>query len=81
MDSNYSIVFFIMISRLSVYFLLGTGWRSFSKYSLMGSYRSVAQAISYEVRIFMVLFMIIWFMNRLNLYDFMIGQLIFFYFL
>jgi len=31
--------------------LIGSGWRSNSKYSLLGAYRGVAQVISYEVRI------------------------------
>jgi NADH-quinone oxidoreductase subunit H len=56
-NSNYSIILFVLISGLSIYFLLGTGWSRFSKYSLIGSYRSVAQAISYEVRIFLILFL------------------------
>lgn len=68
--SNYSILILILISGLSIYFLLGTGWTRFSKYSLMGSYRSIAQAISYEVRIFLILFFLIWFSNRFSLLNF-----------
>lgn len=42
-------LFFILFSSLRVYFTIGRGWVSNSKYSVLGSYRRVAQVISYEV--------------------------------
>lgn len=65
--SNYSLILFIILSGLSIYFLLGTGWTRFSKYRLIGSYRSVAQAVSYEVRIFLILFSFSWFTSSYSL--------------
>jgi len=38
-----------------VYFLLGSGWSRVSKYRLIGGYRAAAQAISYEVRMILIL--------------------------
>ena len=45
---NYSLFFFFCISSLLVFPVLLSGWSSNSKYSLIGSLRSVAQSISYE---------------------------------
>lgn len=49
------ILFFLCVSRLNVYTTLAAGWTSNSKYSLLGALRSVAQTISYEVRISLIL--------------------------
>lgn len=49
------VLFFLCISRLNVYTVLLSGWSSNSKYALLGAVRSVAQAVSYEVRIALVL--------------------------
>jgi len=42
--------YFFCLSSLIVYFLMGSGWSSSRKYSMLGGYRSVSQSISYEVR-------------------------------
>ncbi len=46
---------FLCISSLNVYGTLGAGWTSNSKYSLIGALRGVAQTISYEVRMSLIL--------------------------
>jgi NADH-ubiquinone oxidoreductase chain 1 len=56
----YSIIYFFCVSRLMVYFLLGSGWSRVSKYRLIGGYRAAAQAISYEVRMILILLGICW---------------------
>lgn len=48
---KFRIIYIILISRLSVYGILLSGWSSNSKYSLLGAYRRIAQVISYEVGI------------------------------
>nr|YP_010271951.1 NADH dehydrogenase subunit 1 [Myxine fernholmi]UKB88175.1 NADH dehydrogenase subunit 1 [Myxine fernholmi] len=48
-DMNLGLMFILAISSLSVYSLLTSGWASNSKYALMGALRAVAQTISYEV--------------------------------
>nr|WJN56901.1 NADH dehydrogenase subunit 1 [Neoseiulus californicus]WKV28871.2 NADH dehydrogenase subunit 1 [Neoseiulus californicus] len=54
---NYSIIYFMAVSSISVYGVLGSGWCSNSKYGLLGAYRSVAQMVSYEVgMVFMLMF-------------------------
>lgn len=45
---NYSFVIFFCIGSAMVFSVLLAGWSSNSKYSLIGSLRSIAQSISYE---------------------------------
>jgi NADH-ubiquinone oxidoreductase chain 1 len=70
----YGIIFFFCISSLMVYFLLGRGWSSSSKYSSVGSYRAAAQAISYEVSMILMLLGICWLINSLNFLWWNYGQ-------
>nr|YP_001648383.1 NADH dehydrogenase subunit 1 [Indotyphlops braminus]ABC55917.1 NADH dehydrogenase subunit 1 [Indotyphlops braminus] len=48
-DMNVGLLFIMAISSMSSYAILWSGWSSNSKYSLMGALRAVAQTISYEV--------------------------------
>lgn len=52
---KWGILFFLCISRLNVYGTLIAGWASNSKYALLGRLRAIAQTISYEVRIALIL--------------------------
>lgn len=49
------VIIFICVSSLNVYPIICSGWSSNSKYSLLGALRGIAQTISYEVRIALVL--------------------------
>ena len=53
--SFFGVFVFLCLSRLSVYSTLFAGWSSNSKYALLGALRAVAQTISYEVRMVLVL--------------------------
>nr|QKQ14774.1 NADH dehydrogenase subunit 1 [Coccidophilus cariba] len=68
---NFSILFFFCVSSLSVYCLMMSGWSSNSNYSLLGSLRSVAQTISYEVSMFLIMLSFLVMIGSLNLFDFM----------
>ncbi|CAL4042338.1 NADH-quinone oxidoreductase subunit H [Buchnera aphidicola (Takecallis arundicolens)] len=46
---NIGILFFLIMSSLSVYAILFAGWSSNNKYALLGSIRAIAQTLSYEV--------------------------------
>nr|QKV49095.1 NADH dehydrogenase subunit 1 [Proales similis] len=48
LSMNYSLLIFFCVSSIMVFAVLLSGWASNSKYSLIGSLRSVAQSISYE---------------------------------
>nr|QYC36824.1 NADH dehydrogenase subunit 1 [Deomys ferrugineus] len=52
---NLSLLFILALSSLSVYSILWSGWASNSKYSLFGALRAVAQTISYEVTMAIIL--------------------------
>nr|WPN89790.1 NADH dehydrogenase subunit 1 [Metallus sp.] len=51
---NLSILFFLSCISMGVYSIMIAGWSSNSKYSLLGSLRSVAQTISYEVSLVII---------------------------
>nr|WNH21660.1 NADH dehydrogenase subunit 1 [Astrapogon puncticulatus] len=54
-DINLGILFILALSSLAVYSILGAGWASNSKYALIGALRAVAQTISYEVSLGLIL--------------------------
>jgi NADH-quinone oxidoreductase subunit H len=56
---NTSLLFILVISSLGVYGILLAGWSSNSKYALLGSLRSVAQMVSYEVSISLIVIPVI----------------------
>lgn len=63
---EYSLLFFMCCTALRVYRLLGAGWSSNSKYSLIGSLRCVAQTISYEVRLALILLSFVFLTSSYN---------------
>nr|YP_009024438.1 NADH dehydrogenase subunit 1 [Tetraogallus tibetanus]AGS18340.1 NADH dehydrogenase subunit 1 [Tetraogallus tibetanus]AUX81063.1 NADH dehydrogenase subunit 1 [Tetraogallus tibetanus] len=54
-DLNLGLLFLLAMSSLTVYSLLWSGWASNSKYALIGALRAVAQTISYEVTLALIL--------------------------
>nr|YP_009162053.1 NADH dehydrogenase subunit 1 [Ramisyllis multicaudata]AKS48919.1 NADH dehydrogenase subunit 1 [Ramisyllis multicaudata] len=64
---SFSLMFFLCISSLNVYTTLVAGWVSNSKYSLLGALRSVAQTISYEVTMALILIWILLFTSTYNM--------------
>ena len=50
-----SLIFVYIILRINVYPVLFSGWASNRKYALLGRLRSVAQTVSYEVRLALIL--------------------------
>ena len=50
-----ALILIIAAARVGVYGTLGAGWSRNRKYSLLGAVRAVAQTISYEVRITIIL--------------------------
>lgn len=52
---QYGILYFLCVSAINVYATFIAGWRSNSKYALLGAFRGVAQTISYEIRISIIL--------------------------
>nr|BAW20483.1 NADH dehydrogenase subunit 1 [Chaenogobius annularis]BBI56712.1 NADH dehydrogenase subunit 1 [Chaenogobius annularis]BBI56738.1 NADH dehydrogenase subunit 1 [Chaenogobius annularis]BBI56751.1 NADH dehydrogenase subunit 1 [Chaenogobius annularis]BBI56764.1 NADH dehydrogenase subunit 1 [Chaenogobius annularis] len=73
-DLNLSILFILALSSLAVYSILGSGWASNSKYALIGALRAVAQTISYEVSLGLILLSTIIFTGGFTLQAFSIAQ-------
>lgn len=67
-------VFFLCISRINVYATFIAGWYSNSKFSLLGSLRGVAQTISYEVRISLIILTTIICINSIELTKIIMDQ-------
>lgn len=64
---NLSLIFIMTLSSLAVYTILGSGWASNSKYSLIGAIRAVAQIISYEVSLGLIILCIVVLAGNFNL--------------
>nr|YP_009348319.1 NADH dehydrogenase subunit 1 [Otolithes ruber]APY18419.1 NADH dehydrogenase subunit 1 [Otolithes ruber] len=73
-DLNLNILFILAISSLAVYSILGSGWASNSKYALIGALRAVAQTISYEVSLGLILLSTIIFTGGFTLQTFNVTQ-------
>nr|YP_010722358.1 NADH dehydrogenase subunit 1 [Neolamprologus caudopunctatus]WDV10200.1 NADH dehydrogenase subunit 1 [Neolamprologus caudopunctatus] len=73
-DLNLGILFLLALSSLAVYSILGSGWASNSKYALIGALRAVAQTISYEVSLGLILLNAIIFTGGFTLQTFSVAQ-------
>nr|AGS07187.1 NADH dehydrogenase subunit 1 [Myotis mystacinus] len=58
-NMNLSMLFMLALSSLAVYAILWSGWASNSKYALIGALRAVAQTISYEVTLAIIILSIL----------------------
>jgi len=68
-DLNIGILYLFAISSLNVYGIIISGWSSNSKYSFLGSLRSAAQMISYEVSIGLIFINVLLCVGSLSLLD------------
>nr|YP_006303444.1 NADH dehydrogenase subunit 1 [Pseudomyxus capensis]AEK53119.1 NADH dehydrogenase subunit 1 [Pseudomyxus capensis] len=73
-DLNLGILFILALSSFAVYSILGSGWASNSKYALIGALRAVAQTISYEVSMGLILLNAIIFTGGFTLQTFSVAQ-------
>lgn len=65
-DFNLGILYMLAVSSLSTYGILLAGWSANSKYAFLGSLRSTAQLISYELILTSAILLIILFTGSLN---------------
>nr|YP_010949786.1 NADH dehydrogenase subunit 1 [Xenomystax congroides]WMI35677.1 NADH dehydrogenase subunit 1 [Xenomystax congroides] len=73
-DLSLGILFILALSSLAVYSILGSGWASNSKYALIGALRAVAQTISYEVSLGLILLSTIIIAGGFDLKTFNVAQ-------
>nr|QNE85815.1 NADH dehydrogenase subunit 1 [Tipula varipennis]WVH45005.1 NADH dehydrogenase subunit 1 [Tipula varipennis] len=75
---NLGVLFFLCCTSLGVYTVMIAGWSSNSNYALLGGLRAVAQTISYEVSMALILLCFVFLVGDYNLMNFMIYQNIWF---
>ena len=73
-DLNVGVLYLLAISSLGVYGIIMGGWASNSKYAFMGSLRSCAQMVSYEVSIGLVIITVLLCAGSLNMTEIVNAQ-------
>ena len=66
-DFNLGILYLLAVSSLSTYGILLAGWSANSKYAFLGSLRSTAQLISYELILSSAILLVVLLTSSLNL--------------
>uniref|UniRef100_A0AAU6QF16 NADH-ubiquinone oxidoreductase chain 1 n=1 Tax=Gatzara jubilaea TaxID=3114391 RepID=A0AAU6QF16_9NEOP len=71
---NLGLLFFLCCTSMGVYTVMIAGWSSNSNYALLGGLRAVAQTISYEVSMALLLLSLVFMIGSFNLFDFSFYQ-------
>lgn len=73
-DINVGLLFLLAMTSLSVYGIIIAGWATNSKYALLGSMRSAAQTISYEIAMGFCFVGVLMLSKSMNLKDIVLSQ-------
>lgn len=73
-DINIGILYIFAISSLSVYTIIMSGWSSNSRYAFLGTLRSTAQMVSYEVSIGLIIICVLMCASSLNILNIVKSQ-------
>ncbi len=73
-DIDVGLLYIFAISSLGVYGIITAGWSSNSKYGFLGSLRSAAQMVSYEVSIGLIIITVLLCVGSLNLSAMVLAQ-------
>ncbi len=73
-DINVGLMYIFAISSLGIYGIIVAGWSSNSRYAFLGSLRSAAQMISYEVSIGLIIISVLLSSGSLNLSNIVLSQ-------
>jgi len=66
----FGFLFYLCVATIAVYPILRAGWASNSKYTFIGSIRSLAQILSYEISYIFIILAIFLYLLSYNLADF-----------
>jgi NADH-ubiquinone oxidoreductase chain 1 len=69
------VLFFFCCLRFGVYMIIIAGWSSNSRYALLGSLRAIAQTISYEVALVLMLLSVLFLLLSFNIIFFDLFQI------
>nr|CDR49920.1 NADH-ubiquinone oxidoreductase chain 1 [Xenophyes cascus] len=67
---SFGVLYFMCVSSIGVYVLLASGWSSSCTYSVLGCMRAVAQTISYEINLMIVLMSLLFLIRGFDLMEF-----------
>jgi len=73
-DVNAGLLYVLAMTSIAVYGVIIAGWASNSKYAFLGSLRSAAQIVSYEIAMSFALVGVLMCANSLNLGEIVLGQ-------
>ena len=73
-DLGIGVLYLFVVSSISVYAVLMSGWSSNSKYAFLGAIRAAAQMISYEVSIGLIIIAVILCVGSLSLSEIVMVQ-------
>lgn len=76
---RYSVALFLILLALNIYPLFFAGWASRSKYALLGATRGIAQSVSYEIRLSLIILCFLRINQSIQLYSFVKGEMILYY--
>jgi NADH-quinone oxidoreductase subunit H len=66
-DINLGVIYILAVSSVGVYGIILSGWSSNSRYAFLGSLRSTAQMVSYEISIALIIIILLVAVQSLNL--------------
>jgi len=73
-DVNAGLLYVLAITSMGVYGIIIAGWASNSKYAFLGSLRSAAQIVAYEIAMGFALVTVLMVSSSLNLKDIVLAQ-------
>jgi NADH-quinone oxidoreductase subunit H len=73
-EMNFGVLYILAISSIGVYGIIMSGWSSNSKYAFLGSLRSTAQMVSYEISIGFILSTLLITVGSLKIFDITTAQ-------
>jgi NADH-quinone oxidoreductase subunit H len=73
-DLSVGVLYILAVTSVSVLGIIGSGWASNNKYSLLGGMRSAAQIVSYEVPVVLSLLAAVLYSGTLSMNDIVDGQ-------
>nr|YP_010230560.1 NADH dehydrogenase subunit 1 [Euwallacea fornicatus]QSV10224.1 NADH dehydrogenase subunit 1 [Euwallacea fornicatus] len=74
LNFNLSFLFVMSVMSLGVYTIILAGWASNSNYAMLGSMRAIAQLISYEVSLILILLSFLFYIFSFKIMDFQVYQ-------